>query len=69
MIDEEDVSETYDLDRLEGVVGVTLRVLVVLDIGDSRVKVILGADGDLSEEESRMLEMLFQQIIVMITCH
>ena len=69
MIDEEDVSETYDLDRLEGVVGVTLRVLVVLDIGDSRVKVILGADGDLSEEESRMLEMLFQQVIVMITCH
>ena len=34
-IDEEDVSETYDLGLLlEGVVGVTLREFVVFDIED-----------------------------------
>ena len=50
-MDEEDVSETYDLGLLEIVVGVTLREFVVFDIEDSGVEGILGADGDLSEEE------------------
>ena len=67
-IDEEDISETYDLGLLEGVVGVTLREFVVFDIEDSEVEGILGADGDISEEESRILEMGFQQVIVEITC-
>ena len=66
--DEEDVSETYDLGLLEGVVGVTLREIVVFDIDDSGVEGILGADGDISKEESRILEMGFQQVIVEITC-
>ena len=66
--DEDDVSETYDLGLLEGVVGVTLREFVVFDIEDSGVEGILGADGDISEEESRILEMGFQQVIVEITC-
>ena len=60
--DEEDVSETYDLGLLEGVVGVTLRELVVFDIEDSEVEGILGADGDISEEESRILEMGIQVV-------
>ena len=34
-INEEDVSETYDFGRLEGVTGVTLRVWVVVVVGDS----------------------------------
>ena len=50
---EEDVSETYDPGHLEGVVGVTF---VVFDIADSEVEGILGADGDISEEESRIFE-------------
>ena len=65
---EEDVSKTYDLGFLEGVVGVTLREFVVFDFDDSGVNGILGADGDISEEESRILEMGFQQVIVEITC-
>ena len=47
----------YDLGLLEGVVGVTLLEFVVFDIEDSGVEGILGADGDISEEESRILEM------------
>ena len=46
----------YDLGLLEGVVGVTLREFVVSDIEDSGVEGILGADGDISEEETRILE-------------
>ena len=38
------------------------------DIEDSGVEGILAADGDISEEESRILEMVFQQVIVEITC-
>ena len=48
--------ETYDLGLLEGVVGVTLLEFVVIDTEDSGVERILGADGDISEEESRILE-------------
>ena len=55
--DEDVVSETYDLGLLEGVVGVTLLEFVVFDTEDSGVEGILGADGDISEEESRILEM------------
>ena len=57
-----------DLRLLEGVVGVTLLEFVVVDIDDSGVEGMLGADGDISEEESRILEMGFQQVIVEITC-
>ena len=55
--DEDVVSVTYDLGLLEGVVGVTLLLFVVFDTEDSGVEGILGADGDISEEESRILEM------------
>ena len=51
------VSETYDLGLLEGVVGVTLREFVVFDTEVSGVEGILGADGDISEGESRIVEM------------
>ena len=47
----------YDLDLLEGVVGVTLLELVVLDTEDSCGKGILGADGDISEGGSRVVEV------------
>ena len=42
---------------LKGVVGVTLLEFVVFDTEDSGVEGLLGADGDISEEESRILEM------------
>ena len=51
------VSETYDLGLSEGVVGVTLLDFVVFDTEDSGVEGILGADGDMSEGESRIVEM------------
>ena len=54
---------------LEGVVGVTLQEFVLFDIEDSEVEGILGADGDISEGESRILEVEFQQVIVLITCY
>ena len=47
----------YDLDLLEGVVGVTLLEIVVLDIEDSGGEGILGADGDISEGGSRVVEV------------
>ena len=50
------VSETYDLGLLEGVVGITLLELVVFDTGNSGVEGKLGADGDISEGESRIVE-------------
>ena len=50
-------------------VRVTLQEFVVLDTEDSGVAGIRGADGEISEEESRILEMGFQQVIVMITCY
>ena len=58
----------YDLGRLEGVTVVTLRVRVMLVVGDSLLELILGAEGDVSEEESRILEIVFQQVTVVITC-
>ena len=47
----------YDLGLLEGVVGVTLLEFVVLDTENSCGEGILGADGDISEEESRVVEV------------
>ena len=44
----------YDLDLLEGVVGVTLLEFVVLDSGGEG---ILRADGDISEGGSRVVEV------------
>ena len=38
----------------------------MFDIEDSGVEGILGADGDISEEESRILEMGFQQVILLV---
>ena len=46
----------YDLDLLEGVVGVTL-LEFVLDTEDSGVEGILGADGGISEGGSRIVEV------------
>ena len=60
--------QKHDLGRLEGVTGVTLRVWVVLVLVDSSLELTLGAKGDVSEEESRILEKVFQQVIVVITC-
>ena len=58
MKSEEDVvSEMYDLGLLEGVVGVTLLEFVVLDTEDSVREGILGADGDISEGGSRIVEV------------
>ena len=47
----------YDLGLLEGVVGVTLLEFVVFDTEDSGVEGRLGADGDISEGGSRIVEM------------
>ena len=46
----------------------TLRVSVVIVVGDSLLELILGAEGDVSEEESQVLEIVFQQVIVVVTC-
>ena len=48
----------YDLGLLEGVVGVTLLEFVVFDTEDSEIEGTLGADGDISEEESRIFEVV-----------
>ena len=55
---EEDVSVMYDLGLLEGVTGVTLRVRVVVGVWDSVLVCILGAEGDVSEKESRIIVWL-----------
>ena len=47
----------YDLGLLEGVVGVTSLEFVVLDTEDSGGEGILGADGDISEGGSRVVEV------------
>ena len=58
----------YDLGLLEGVVGVTLLEFVVFDTEDSGVEGILGADGEISEEDPG-LSKCFQQVILKITCY
>ena len=40
----------------------------MFDIDDSGVEGKLGAEGHISEEESRILEMGLQQVIFEITC-
>ena len=47
----------YVLGLLERVVGVTLLEFVVLDTEESGVEGILGADGDISEGGSRIVEV------------
>ena len=47
----------YGLGLLEGVVGVALLEFVVFDTEDSGMEGILGADGGISEEESRIFGM------------
>ena len=47
----------YDLGLLEGVVGVILLEFVVLDTEDSGGEGILGADEDISEGGSRVVEV------------
>ena len=47
----------YDLGLSEGVKGVTLLVFVVFDTEDSGVEGILGADGDISDGGSRIVEV------------
>ena len=39
----------------------------MLVVGDSLLELILGAEEDVSEEVSRILEKVFQQVIVVIT--
>ena len=46
-----------DLGLLEGVVGVTLLEFVMLVTEDSGVEGILGADGEISEGRSRIVEV------------
>ena len=40
----------------------------MLVVEDSLLELTLGAEADVSEEESRNLEIVFQQVIVVITC-
>ena len=40
----------------------------MLGVEDSLLELILGVEGDVSEEDSRILEIVFQQVIVVITC-
>ena len=53
--DTEDVSVSCDLVILEDVTGVTLRVWDVVVTWDSVLVDRLGAEGDVSEEESRII--------------
>ena len=45
----------WDLGRFEGVIGVTLLFVVVFETEDSDGEDILGAEGDVSDEESRLV--------------
>ena len=51
----EDVSVIWDLGLLEGVIGVTFWVWVVVVVWDSVILDRLGAEGDVSEEASRII--------------
>ena len=53
--DIEDVSVICDLVLLEGFIGVTFRVWVVVVVWDSVLIDWLGAEGDVSDEESRII--------------
>ena len=45
----------WDLGRFEGVIGVTLLFVVVFETEDSDGEGILGAEGGVSDEESRLV--------------
>ena len=51
----------WDLGRFEGVIGVTLLVLVVFETEDSDGEGILGAEGHVSDEESRLVVQFDQK--------
>ena len=40
----------------------------MLVVEDSILELLPRAEGDVSEEESRILEIIFQQVITVITC-
>ena len=50
-----------DLGRFEGVIGVTLLFVVVFETEDSGGEGILGAEGDVSDEESRLVGQFDQK--------
>ena len=51
----------WDLGRFEGVIGVTLLVVVVFETEDSDEEGILGAEGAVSDEESRLVVQFDQK--------
>ena len=51
----------WDRGRFEGVIGVTLLVVVVFETEDSDGEGILGAEGDVSDEESRLVVQFDQK--------
>ena len=51
----------WDLGRFEGVIGVTLLVVIVFETEDSDGEGILGAEGDVSDEESRLVVQFDQK--------
>ena len=51
----------WDLGRFEGVIGVTLLNVVVFETEDSDGEGILGAEGDVSDEESRLVVQFDQK--------
>ena len=54
----------WDLGRFEGVIGVTLLfVVVVFETEDSDGEGILGAEGDVSDEESRLVVQFDQKFV------
>ena len=51
----------WDLGRFEGVIGVTLLFVVVFETEDSDGEGILGAEGDVLDEESRLVSQFDQK--------
>ena len=51
----------WDLGRFEGVIGVTLLFVVVFETEDSDGEGILGAEGDVPDEESRLVGQFDQK--------
>ena len=54
-------SYMWDLGLFEGVIGVTLLFVVVFETEDSYGEGILGAEGDVSDEESRLVGQFDQK--------
>ena len=55
----------WDLGRFEGVIGVTLLFVVVFETEDSVGEGILGAEGDVSDEESRLEASLIRKLQIL----